>query len=199
MICEIGSERGDVVEGFRKLHAIVPGKSERLPVGGRAQGGDRVVMACRNLGERVRLHRSKALQGRKRGGHASDEVGGASEIVLPELGSRVGPMQLSGLLSPQLCELGAQSIERMRNPDRAATRAWSPQRRPLKRSDCARKARLRRAETQQRMLQQSEQLGRPRPCERRLRCEPGETSGGRVGKRIAAGIIRRNIPAPERR
>ncbi len=50
----------------------------------------------------------------------------------------------------------------------------------------------------QRMLEQSEQRHRRSSIERRRGGEPRKNSGRRVGERIAAGILRRDVPALQR-
>ena len=54
------------------------------------------------------------------------------------------------------------------------------------------------AEPQQRMLEQRQQRHRRQPAQRRLGRQPREHAGRRVGERIAAGIVDRDIPALER-
>src|SRR5262249_34281894 len=55
------------------------------------------------------------------------------------------------------------------------------------------------AEPRERMLDEGKERSRRKPAERRIRREPREPSGGGVRKRIAAGIVDRDLPALQRR
>ena len=56
----------------------------------------------------------------------------------------------------------------------------------------------RRAEPRQRMLEEREQLHRRQPFERGVRDQTREHAGRGLRERIAAGIVRRDVPAFER-
>ena len=51
---------------------------------------------------------------------------------------------------------------------------------------------------QQRMLEQRQQRDRLQPLERRLDNEPREHAGRRIGERVTAGVVDRDVPARER-
>src|SRR5262249_19786828 len=55
------------------------------------------------------------------------------------------------------------------------------------------------AEPRERMLDEGEERDRRKPAERGFRRQPREPSGGGVRKRIAAGIVDRDLPAFQRR
>ena len=57
----------------------------------------------------------------------------------------------------------------------------------------------RRAEPRQRMLEQRQQADRRQSLDGGLRGQPREQTGRRVGERIAAGIVDRDVPARQRR
>src|SRR5262245_65985375 len=62
-----------------------------------------------------------------------------------------------------------------------------------------RMAGLARTEPHERMLEQGEQADRRQPSQRSLGGEPCKAPGRRVGERVAARIVDRDLPACERR
>ena len=86
--------------------------------------------------------------------------------------------------APSPCDAGAAAAARA--APRARARRWRAMRAG------------RRAEPQQRMLEQRQQRHRREPAERDLGGQPREHAGRRVGERIAAGIVDRHVPAFER-
>ena len=83
----------------------------------------------------------------------------------------------------------------MGKPARPGSRTRTAQHRPLQCSDCARVRAFGRAKPNERMLEQRKHCDRRDPRQRRFRGQARKSTGRRVGERITAGIVRRNIPA----
>ena len=124
---------------------------------------------------------------------AGNKIGGGGKLGVGELDARIGRMQIDLLVCANF-QL-RRSVARAR-PRGAGTRTRPAQDRALERGD--RVLPVAHAEPQQRMLEQSEQRHRRKAAERGFGGKPGKNSGRRVGERIAAGILRRDVPAAER-
>ena len=86
-----------------------------------------------------------------------------------------------------------EGLQRVFQPGRAALRPRPAQHRALQRRDRSR------VELARRMLEQREQRHRRKAVQRRFGGEPREHAGRRIGKRVAAGIVHRHVPARQRR
>ena len=128
-------------------------------------------------------------------GQPRDEPGGGIKLRLAQAGARVGGVQIGGFPAPELRELGAERRERVREPA-VPGRGRGPRSTAFSSAATAARVRAGRgAEPRERMLEQGEQRDRRKPAESRVRRQPREQPGRRVGERIAAGIIHRDVPA----
>ena len=184
-------ERDLVEGGFERLPGRMPAKRVLHALVVVAQLRDRVAMARGDSGERLRRRRPalRAAARRRSAARRGQPPPRARASVNSD--ARIGPMQVGGFLAPNLRELAAEGRERMCEPGGAGPRPRAAQDRALQRRDRAPYARRMAAEPEQRMLEQRQQRHRRQPAERRLRDEPREHAGRRVGERIAAGIVDR--------
>jgi hypothetical protein len=126
----------------------------------------------------------------ERGAKAGDQFGGDVEPVVVD--------QPAWIAAVQLGARGAEGGERAHERVTAGTWARAAQQRVLERRDGGVVRAFFGAEPQQRMLEQREQRHRLEPAEGRFGGEPREHAGRRFGKRVAAGIVDRHMPALER-
>ena len=124
----------------------------------------------------------------------ADEFGGSAKFGVGKTDARIGRVQIGppccgGIFRAAPRKLRAREQaralpERGRGPRRiarsSAATARSLSRAPSRNSGC---------------LSKREQRHRRKPAERRVGGEPGEYTGRRVGERVAAGILRGDVPA----
>src|SRR5262249_9206063 len=133
------------------------------------------------------------------GGGGLEDGGGASGCGGGGAGGGGGGRGGGGPPPPQFFKLGAESGERMRERGAARPRPRAAQDRLFQRRDRARVGAFGGAEPRERMLDEGKQRDRRKPAERGIRRQPREPSGEGVRKRIAAGIVDRDLPAFQRR
>ena len=121
----------------------------------------------------------------------------ADKLAVGKADTRIGAMQVDRLPCCATCR-AARGTLRARAQARRCRAAGAVRARPRARARQPRARGVARAEPQQRMLEQREQRHRSEPAERGFGRQPGENSGRRFGERIAAGILRGDVPALER-
>ena len=177
------------VERQRQRRAVLAGKGGVEFVGVAGERDHAVAMAGGQRGERQAV-----AAGNASGASASPSAFTSSSAAAsaPSLTSRRGSLRWS-VGAP-----GAIGRKRMRQAGDSGLGPRPAQHRALERR-ALREVRVgRRAEPQQRMLEQSEQRHRREPAERDFRGQPCEHAGRRVGERIAARVVDRYVPAFER-
>ena len=176
----------DLLDRVGEYGAVIAGESFERTVGVGAKISQRVAMAFRQRGERM-ITGFERFQRGKRGLQPFDQLSRRIELLRLQRLARIAAMQVVAI--------GAKACQRMRQPVAAGLGPRAAQHGALEHGNGLAMRTCRRAEPQQGMLEQRQQRDRLQPVERRLGGQPRKASGLRLGQRIAAGIVGRDMPA----